>query len=61
MVKNSALLNLTRNFYFIEHTVVMKKRSKQYKEILNKLTYAKPEEVGDILKEYFNARKNNDK
>ena len=39
----------------------MKKHSKQYKEILNKLTYAKPEEVGDILKEYFNARKNNDK
>lgn len=37
----------------------MKKIDKEYKEILNKLKVAAPEDVGDILKQYFNARKKN--
>ena len=37
----------------------MKNQSKEYKEILNKLTTAEPNEVGGILKEYFNARRKN--
>lgn len=46
-----------RFLFIIEHTIVMKNQSKEYKEILSKLTTAEPNEVGDILKEYFNARK----
>lgn len=39
----------------------MRNQNKKYKEILNKLITAEPDEVGDILKEYFNARKNDKK
>jgi hypothetical protein len=35
----------------------MKKLSKKRKQVLNKLKNASPNEVGDILKEYFNTVK----
>lgn len=33
----------------------------EYKKILNKLNNAKPNEVGAILKEYFNLKRKNNK
>ena len=39
----------------------MKKIDKEYKMVLNKLTYAEPQEVGAILKEYFNLRRQKSK
>ena len=39
----------------------MKKIDKEYKKVLNKLTYAEPQEVGAILKEYFNLRRKKSK
>ena len=48
-----------RFFIFLVHTISMKNQPKEYKEILSKLTTAEPDEVGDILKEYFNARRKN--
>jgi hypothetical protein len=36
----------------------MRKHSPEYNKILNKLTYAEPNEVGKILKEYFKLKKN---
>ena len=50
-----------RFFVTIAYTIFMKNQSKEYKQILNKLTTAEPNEVGDMLKEYFNARKKNKK
>ena len=35
----------------------MKKRDSEYRKVLNKLTYAEPQEVGAILKEYFYLRR----
>ena len=35
----------------------MRKYDKEYNKVLNKLTYAKPNEVGGILKEYFNLKR----
>lgn len=35
----------------------MRKRDKDYENVLNKLTYAEPSEVGSILKEYFHLKK----
>ena len=35
----------------------MRKYDAEYKKVLNKLTYAQPEEVGKILKEYFSLKK----
>lgn len=39
----------------------MKKIDREYKRVLNKLTYAEPQEVGAILKEYFNLRRQKNK
>ena len=39
----------------------MRKRNKEYQEVLNQLTYAEPNEVGRILKEYFNLKRKNNK
>ena len=47
-----------RFIFYLVHTISMKNQSKEYKQILSKLTTAEPNEVGKILKEYFNARKN---
>ena len=47
-----------RFLILLGHTISMKNQSKEYKQILSKLITAEPNEVGDILKEYFNARKN---
>ena len=47
-----------RFIFYLVHTISMKKQSKEYKQILSKLTNCEPNEVGEILKEYFNARKN---
>jgi len=35
----------------------MRKRDKEYQKVLNKLTYAEPQEVGKILKEYFHLKR----
>lgn len=37
----------------------MRKYDLEYKKVLNKLTTASPEEVGGILKEYFNLKRKN--
>ena len=39
----------------------MRKYDGEYKKVLDKLTYAKPSEVGDILKEYFSLKKKKNK
>lgn len=39
----------------------MKKIDSEYKKVLNKLTYAEPSEVGAILKEYFNLKRQKNK
>ncbi len=39
----------------------MKKKDKEYKKVLSKLTYAEPNEVGKILKEYFNILRQQNK
>ncbi len=39
----------------------MKKYDGEYKKVLNKLNGAEPNEVGKILKEYFNLKKRNKK
>jgi hypothetical protein len=39
----------------------MKKVNKEYKEVLNQLNHARPEEVGRILKRYFSLRKGDKK
>lgn len=35
----------------------MRKYDGEYKKVLNKLTNAEPNEVGKILKEYFNLKR----
>ena len=35
----------------------MRKRNKEYQEVLNRLTYCEPSQVGIILKEYFALKK----
>lgn len=39
----------------------MRKVDKEYKEVLDKLTLANPEEVGAILKKYFALKRKNKK
>ena len=39
----------------------MRKSDKEYSKVLNKLTYAEPDEVGKILKEYFNLKRKRNK
>ena len=40
---------------------VMRKKSKEEQEVLNRLTYCEPSQVGIILKEYFNLKRKNKK
>ena len=44
---------------FFKHTKSMKKRSKEQVEILKQLASAEPNEVGRLLKKYFNLKKKN--
>lgn len=37
----------------------MRKYDLEYKKVLDRLTTASPEEVGEILKEYFSLRRKN--
>lgn len=39
----------------------MRKKDKDYDRVLDKLKYAKPSEVGEILKEYFSLKKSKGK
>ena len=39
----------------------MRKYDKEYRKVLNKLSSAEPNEVGKILKEYFNLKRKNKK
>ena len=39
----------------------MKRIDKDYKKVLDKLNAAEPNEVGDILKEYFRLKKRRNK
>ena len=39
----------------------MRRYDKEYKKVLNKLSSAEPNEVGKILKEYFNLKRRNKK
>ena len=39
----------------------MKKNDREYKKVLSRLTNAEPQEVGAILKEYFDLRRKNKK
>ena len=50
-----------QKFLFFTHNIFMKKIDREYKKVLNKLTYAEPQEVGAILKEYFYLRRKNKK
>ena len=45
----------------VAHNIFMKKKDKEYKKVLSKLTYAEPNEVGKILKEYFNILRQQNK
>ena len=47
-----------RFLFYFDYTIIMKNQSKEHKEILSKLTNCEPNEVGDILNQYFNSRKN---
>ena len=39
----------------------MRRYDKEYKKVLDKLSSAEPNEVGKILKEYFNLKRRNKK
>jgi hypothetical protein len=39
----------------------MRKKSKEEQEILSRLTFCEPSQVGQILKEYFALKKKNKK
>ena len=64
-VENELQIKNTQNsvfflWYFlfnITNISSMRKYDTEYQKILNKLTTAKPSEVGDILKEYFHLKK----
>jgi hypothetical protein len=47
----------THFFNILTQNISMRKRDKDYEQVLNKLTYAEPSEVGGILKEYFHLKK----
>ena len=46
---------------FVAHNKIMKNIDKERKDILSKLINAEPDEVGVILKQYFNAKKSKNK